>query len=186
MTETTKRGWGIFWNQGSIARPKGLYEIERLDEADVFETDDQAFDHICRNDRQAGECIQELLDLATNLRHQLQEVMAINERRPGPPPIPERYCPTHGQQPGSVWACPVCFIEMRQELRLLAPHVRPPRQEEEVVWARINVGHFASLVEEELRNDGYYDNTKAKEAAARIAKLARLHYLRITPTSHKE
>lgn len=29
--------------------------------------------------------------------------------------VPERYCPTHGQQPSNAWGCPECVRELRQQ-----------------------------------------------------------------------
>lgn len=35
--------------------------------------------------------------------------------------VPERYCPTHGQQPPNAWGCPECVRELRQQVAHSGP-----------------------------------------------------------------
>ncbi len=67
-----KEGWGIFTCTGS---ENGPYQLQRLDEAGVFESDPQAWAYVARRAAEGSAYHQSAIEFL--IAHNLQEALAI-------------------------------------------------------------------------------------------------------------
>ena len=81
-----------------------------------------------------------------------------------------RHCPTHGQQPANVWACPECLRELRDDRPAPAAAPSPP------------AGSLVEVVSDAIRravahNDETWD-TEARAAIVAVGGVLRREFLR--------